>query len=241
MLAHNELGTLQPVKEIATACRERQIPMICDAVQAVGKIEVDVGTLGADFVAAGAHKFHGPLGVGALWVRSGIELNPLLVGGGHEGGRRASTPATPLLVGFGRAAHLARVEMSTRARQLARLRDRFELGLSGVPEAVIHCAESPRLPNTSHIRVPGVSGRELAAWLDRQGFAISTGAACKGEPTAALAALGLTTEEANAAMRISFGIGNRESGVDSLLAAFRQGVEELRSSRGAERGMIGPS
>ena len=126
MLANNEIGTLQPVAETARRCRERGVPLLCDAVQAAGKVPVDVGTLGADYVTIGAHKFHGPPGIGALWIRSGAPFEPLLVGGGQERHRRASTVAVPLAVGFGVACAAARRELADRAARLAALRERFE-------------------------------------------------------------------------------------------------------------------
>ena len=155
MLANNELGTIQPVAEVAVACRERGVPLLCDAVQAAGKIAVDVQQIGADFVTVGAHKFHGPLGAAALWMRRGQTLEGLLVGGGQERRRRASTENVPAIVGLGKAAALARAELEARHERLRALRDRFEAGLcSGIPQTVVHCASSPRLPHTSQHRHP---------------------------------------------------------------------------------------
>ncbi|HEY4596754.1 MAG TPA: cysteine desulfurase family protein, partial [Thermoanaerobaculia bacterium] len=181
MLANNELGTLQPVAEVAarltSASGEREIPLLCDAVQAVGKIPVDASALGADYLVLGGHKLHGPLGAAALWVRRGVEISGHLVGGSQERRRRASTENVPAIVGLGAAAAVAREEMAHRTAHLAALRDRFEAALPGqVPGAIVHCRQSPRLPNTSNVAFPGVEGESLLIRLDLAGFAVSTGA-----------------------------------------------------------------
>ena len=144
MLAHNELGTIQPVAEVAAACHQRSVPLLCDAVQAAGKIELDANRIGADFLVIGAHKFYGPLGAGAVAVRRGRELHPLLIGGGQERQRRAGTPNVAAIVGLGEACRLAGEELVERQAKLAELRDRFEVGLAGIPGAVVHCATAPR-------------------------------------------------------------------------------------------------
>jgi cysteine desulfurase len=232
MLANNELGTLQPVAEVSNACRERGIPVLCDAVQAAGKIPVDVRQLGADYLVLGAHKFHGPLGAAAVWVRKGRELAGLLVGGNQERRRRASTENVPAIVGFGAAAEAAREELDGRRAFLAGLRDRFESLLpERVPGAILHCASSPRLPNTSHVAFPGVEGESLLIRLDLAGYAVSTGSACSSgtvEPSKTLLAIGLSRDEALASLRISFGITNRPEEVDGFLDALTREVAELR-------------
>ena len=232
MLANNELGTLQPVAEVANACRERGIPILCDAVQAVGKIPVDVRQLGVDYLILGAHKFHGPLGAAAVWVRKGMPLTGLLVGGSQERRRRASTENVPAIVGFGAAAEAAREELDARRALLSSLRDRFEALLpERVPGAIVHCASSPRLPNTSHVAFPGVEGESLLIRLDLAGYAVSTGSACSSgtvEPSKTLLAIGLSRDEALASLRISFGITNRSEEVDGFLDALAREVAELR-------------
>lgn len=236
MLANNELGTLQPVAEVAAICRARSVPFLTDAVQAAGKLEVDATDLGADYLVLGAHKFHGPLGAAALWVRPGAALDPLLVGGGQEGRRRASTGNVPALVGFGEAARLAALELPERARSLAALRDRFEAGLAAIPDARIHCAGSPRLPQTSNVAFPGLEGESLLLRLDAAGFAVSTGSACSSgrpEPSRTLLALGIEPDEALASLRVSFGISNVESEVDAFLEALEREVATLRRLLGA--------
>lgn len=232
MLANNELGTIQPVAEVANACRERGIPVLCDAVQAVGKIPVDARQLGVDYLVLGAHKFHGPLGAAAVWVRKGRELPGLLVGGSQERRRRASTENVPAIAGFGAAAEAARLELDERRAFLSSLRDRFESLLpEKVPGAIVHCAESPRLPNTSHVAFPGVEGESLLIRLDLAGYAVSTGSACSSgtvEPSKTLLAIGLSRDEALASLRISFGITNRPEEVDGFLDALAREVAELR-------------
>ncbi|HUP42048.1 MAG TPA: cysteine desulfurase family protein, partial [Thermoanaerobaculia bacterium] len=231
MLANNELGTLQPVAEVARACRERGVPLLSDAVQAAGKVPLDAGGLGADYLVLGAHKFHGPLGAAALWVRPGAPAEPLLAGGGQERGLRPGTENVAALVGFGEAARLAAEELPGRARRLAALRDRFEAGLAAIPDARRHCAGSPRLPQTSHVAFPGVEGEALVLRLDAAGFGVSTGSACSSgrpEPSKTLLAIGLDPEEALSSIRISLGAATTEAEIDAFLEALTREVATLR-------------
>ena len=231
MLANNELGTLQPVAEVAAACRERGVPVLCDAVQAMGKIPVGVHALGVDYLTLGAHKFHGPLGAAALWVRKGTEIAGHLVGGSQERRRRASTENVPAIVGLGEAAAVVLDEGPARAAHLAALRDRFEAGLGAIPGAIVHCADSPRLPNTSHVAFPGAEGEALLIRLDLAGFAVSTGSACSSgtvEPSKTLLAIGLSPEEALSSLRVSFGVPNTFEEVDAFLSTLAREVAELR-------------
>lgn len=232
MLANNELGTLQPVAAVAAVCRAQGVPVLCDAVQAIGKIPVDVHELEVDYLTLGAHKFHGPLGAAALWVRKGAGVSGLLVGGSQERRRRASTENVPALAGLGAAAAAAREELAERRAHLAALRDRFEAELPRqVPGAIVHCANAPRLPNTSHVAFPGVEGESLLIRLDLAGFAVSTGSACSSgtvEPSKTLLAMGLSPEEALSSLRVSFGMENRPEEVDLFLAALSHEVAELR-------------
>lgn len=243
MLANNELGTLQPVSEVAAACRERGVMVLTDAVQAVGKIPVDVHALSVDFLVLGAHKFNGPLGAAALWVRKGVEVAGYLVGGSQERRRRAGTENVPAIAGLGEAAAAAREEMPDRVAHLSGLRDRFEKELpSRVPEVIFHCQGSPRLPNTPHIAFPGAEGESLLIRLDLAGFAVSTGAACSSgtvEPSKTLLAAGISRDEALSSLRVSFGITNTEQDVDAFLDALAREVTELRRvSPGAPREVL---
>jgi cysteine desulfurase len=231
MLASNEIGTLQPVAEVARECRSAGVAVHCDAVQAAGKIRVDVAALGVDSLTIGAHKFHGPLGAAALWMRPDRELAPLLLGGGQERRRRASTENVAAIVGFGEAARWAAAELDSRHAHLASLRDRFEAGLASIDDVRIHCQESPRLPNTSHLAVAGVEGEALTIRLDLAGFAVSTGSACASgtvEPSPTLLAMGLSAEEALSSLRVSFGMTNSTAEVDSFLGALAEEVSALR-------------
>lgn len=229
MLANNELGTLQPVMEIAAMCRKRKIPVLCDAVQAVGKLEVDIKTLGVDYLVLGGHKFHAPPGVGALWIRPKAPIRPLIYGAPQERGLRASTENVPAIVGLGAASAIARDEIDERYNYLRKLRDKFEKGLKWIEGVGIHCQGSPRLPNTSHIALHGRSGHEAMLWLDSRGCAVSTGSAChSGKPQASrvLRQMGLDEPEALASLRISFGMTNTEDEVDHLLRSIASYMNE---------------
>jgi cysteine desulfurase len=256
MLANNEVGTLQPVAELAAECRARGIPLLCDAVQAVGKVPVDAMRLGADFLVLGAHKFGGPLGAAALWVRAGAEIEGLLVGGSQERRRRAGTENVAAIVGLGAAAALAQTEVGPagegdglaggeRPLFLQALRDRFEAGLAAIRPAIdtaVHCRTSPRLPNTSHVAFHEVEGEALLIRLDLAGFAVSTGSACSSgtvEPSQTLLAMGLTAAEALSSIRISFGPANRAAEVDLFLAALEREVRELRRLTSGVAGVAG--
>ncbi len=239
MLANNELGTIQPVAEVATACRQRNIPVLCDAVQGISKIEVDAGELGVDYLTLGGHKFHAPSGVAALWVRTGAELEPLLVGAPQESSRRAGTENVPAIVGLGAAAALAAGEVAARYAHLSALREQFENGLAAIPEAVVHCQGSQRLPHTSHVAFLGVSGHELMQRLDAAGFAVSTGSACtagRPQPSPAVVAMGVPESEALASLRISFGMTNAAGEVEAFLSALAAEVEGLRGGRAGRPG-----
>jgi cysteine desulfurase len=233
MLASNVVGTVQPVTEVAAAARERGVPSLCDAVQAVGKIPVRVAELGCDFVTLGGHKLHGPLGAAALWIRPGVPFAGWLVGGEQEGGRRAGTVDVPAVVGLGEATRWAAAELEQRGAALAALRDSLEAGLDRLPGVTIHARQSPRLPHTTCAAFAGVSGPELGHRLDARGFAVSTGPACGAgapRPAAALLAMGVSPEVALSSLRISFGMTNTRQEVTRFLGVL---AEEIASLRGA--------
>lgn len=238
MLANNELGTLQPVAELAAACRERGVLVLCDAVQAVGKVPVAVGELDVDYLSVGGHKLHGPLGSAALWIRpgdGGREAAPFdghLVGGSQERRRRAGTVNVPAVVGLGMACELATAELPARQAHLRALRDAFEAALPPLG-GVVHAATAPRLPHTSNVAFPGVSGHALAIRLDLQGYAVSTGAACHSgvvEPSETLVAMGIAPEEALASLRVSFGVPNTMAEVLAFLPVLGRELEALRAT-----------
>lgn len=231
VLANNVVGAVQPVAEVAVACRSRGVPVMCDAVQAIGKIPVHVDELGVDYLTLGAHKFYGPLGAAALWVTKESSLQPLLVGGSQERRRRAGTENVAAIVGMGRAAELARIELGARSAHTAELRQRFETGVQRIADTVIHAQGTDRLPNTSHVAFPGIDNQSLLIRLDLSGFAVSAGAACSSgtlEPSGTLLAMGIRREEAMAAIRVSFGQSNTIEEVDRFVTILGEQVEELR-------------
>ena len=236
MLANNETGVLQPVAEIARRARARGLRVLCDAVQAAGKIPVDCETLGADYLVVSGHKFGGPKGAGALVVRQGAPFEPLFRGTGHEGGRRGGTENVPGIVGLGVAAERAAGEQRGEAVRLLALRERLERGLrAAVPDAVVHGARAPRLPNTVNASFPGARSDHLLMALDARGIAVSAGAACASgavEPSPVLAAMGVPRELAVCALRFSMGRTTTEPEVDQVLAALGEAVRAVRAAAG---------
>jgi len=221
MLANNETGVLQPVAEVAAVCRERGIHMHCDAVQGAGKIEINAEKLGVDTLSMSAHKLHAPKGIGALYVRRGLTLEPYIMGGAQERRRRAGTENVPLAAAFGAAARLA-MEPGLSAR-VAALRDRFESLLGG--GITINGANVPRLPNTSNVTFHNADAEGIAIALDLDGVAVSTGSACSSgrtEPSGVLIAMGLTPDEAKSTVRFSLSRFNTEAEVDRVAALLRE-------------------
>lgn len=237
VLANNIVGTLQPVAEVASHCRQLGVPVLCDAVQAVGKIPVHVGNLGVDYLTLGAHKFYGPLGAAALWVKKGAAMSPLLLGGSQERKRRAGTQNVAAIVGLGKAAELARLELNEWRDHLLGLRRRFETGLRKIPDVVIHGEQAERLANTSHVAFLGIDNQALLIRLDLAGFAVSAGSACSSgtvEPSRTLLAMGVSKQEALAAIRVSFGISNTMPEIDRFLEVLTGQVTDLRRLATAE-------
>ena len=222
MTANNEYGGLFPVEAIAAAARARGALVHTDAVQAAGRIELDVRRLGVDLATLSAHKLHGPRGAGALFVRRGVALVPRAPGGGQEKGLRAGTENTAAIVGFGVAARLARERVVREAPRIASLRDRFEREVCAkVPGARAVGARGPRLPNTSAILFPGIPGDALLFRLDLEGIAASTGSACSSgtlEPARSILALGLPRSEARSVLRFSL---SRETTAEEIETAVR--------------------
>jgi len=207
MLANNETGLIQPLPEVVRIARERGALVHCDAVQAAGKVPVDLKSLDVDLLALSAHKLYGPKGVGALCVRRGTRLTALLRGGAQERNRRAGTENVAGIVGLGRAADLAREALAEEAPRLAELRDRLESKLLALAGARRN-GEGPRVPNTTNVSFDGVDAEGLLAALDLRGVAVSTGAACAAgavEPSHVLRAMGLSMERVQASLRFSLG------------------------------------
>lgn len=232
MHANNELGVIQPLAAIADIAHAAGARLHADGVQGAGKLSVDVRGLGVDTYAISAHKFHGPKGVGALYVRQGIALAPLLHGGRQQQGQRPGTENVAGAVGLGRAAKLARESLAETAPRLAALRDRLEQGiLTRVPDTHVNCGASPRTPNTSSITFRGIEGEPLVIALDLRGFAVSSGAACSSgavAPSHVLLAIGLKREDARSTIRFSLGRANTAEQVDALIEAVAASVAALR-------------
>jgi len=233
MLANNEIGTIQPVEAVATLAHERGALVHTDAVQAVGKLPVDVKALGVDFLSLSAHKFNGPKGVGALWIRRGARLTALLTGGRHERNRRAGTENIPGIVGLGAAARVARTKLADEPERLRVLRDRLEEGvLERVPGTARNGAADPRVTNTSNISFDGVEAESLLIALDLEGIAVSTGSACSSgtlEPSHVLRAMGLPTHRTQNSLRFSLGAGNTAAEIDLVLERLPRAVARLRA------------
>jgi len=233
MHANNELGTVQPVAELARLAHARGALLHTDAVQSIGKLRVDARELGVDLLALSAHKFNGPKGAGALWIRRGTRLTPILTGGKHERTRRAGTENVPAIAGLGAAARLAMAKGAAEGERVAVLRDRLEEGiLARVPGTVVNGAREPRVPNTTNISFERVEAESLLIALDLEGIAVSTGAACSSgtlEPSHVLRAMGLPTHRAQNSIRFSLGAGNTEEEVDYLLEKLPKAVDKLRS------------
>jgi len=240
MHANNEVGTIQPIAALAAIAHEQGTLFHTDAVQTVGKIPVDVSTLGVDLLSLSAHKLNGPKGVGALWVRRGVRLAALLTGGRHERNRRAGTENVAGIIGLGTACRLAAEKLDREASRVAALRDRLEQGvLSAVPGTVINGDPTTRVPNTTNISFDGVEAESLLIALDLDGVAVSTGSACSSgtlEPSHVLRAMGLPTHRSQSSIRFSLGSGNTADHIDRVLEILPKAVAKLRSlTRAAAR------
>ncbi|MBK8598468.1 MAG: aminotransferase class V-fold PLP-dependent enzyme [Holophagales bacterium] len=232
-LANNETGTIQPIAQLAALAHARGALFHTDAVQAAGKVPIDVEALGVDLLTLSAHKLHGPKGVGALYVRKGIVLEPLVHGGRQEHGLRAGTENVAGIAGMGAAASLA-LQSLAEAPRIASLRDRLEEGvLALVPGARRNGPTEERLPNTSSLTLPGLRGEALVVALDQHGVALSSGSACKAgspDPTHVLLAMGRTAEEAHCSVRFSLTRETTEEDIDAALAAFGTVLEEMETT-----------
>ncbi len=231
MLANNETGVLQPVSEVAALAREQGALVHCDAVQAAGRVPIDVGALDVDLLTLSAHKIYGPKGVGCLYVRRGTTLAPLVTGGSQERNRRAGTVNVAGVIGFGAAAALARARLEADAARVATLRDRLEARLLSIPGARRNGA-GPRLPNTTNVSFEGTDAEGLMMAADLAGLAVSTGAACAAggtEPSHALKAMGLPPERVESSLRLSLGRSTTERQVDRAAEIVRDAVVRQRA------------
>jgi cysteine desulfurase len=233
MHANNEIGTIQPVAELARLAHERGALFHTDAVQSAGKIPVNVKALGVDLLSVSAHKFYGPKGVGALWIRRGLRVLPLLTGGRQERSRRAGTENVPGIVGLGVAATIAAGKMESEGSRLGALRDRLEAGiLRAVPGTAVNGSPDHRVPNTTNISFDRIEAESLLIALDLEGVAVSTGSACSSgtlEPSHVLKAMGFNAHRTQNSIRFSLGARNTDAEIDRVIAVLPGIVEKLRS------------
>lgn len=231
MTANNELGTIQPIREIGKIAREKGIPFHTDAVQAAGHIPLNVRNLCVDLLTLSAHKFGGPKGVGVLYLRRGTPFIPYLTGGAQERGKRAGTENVAGIVGLARALELAAAEMEEEAARLRTLRQRLTEGVLRIP-FVRENGGGDRLPGIANFSFTAIEGEYIAMMLDQAGVAVSPGSACAAgseEPSHVLTAIGLDRAAAKGGLRISLGYGNTEADVDAILQALSLAVEKLRA------------
>lgn len=234
MYANNEIGTIQPIEELAAIARRRGVFFHTDAVQAPMWLSVDAASLGADAIALSAHKFYGPKGVGVLAMRDSVAIEPL-VRGGQEFGRRSGTENVSGIAGFARALELANQERASARERVTALRDRLERGIFGaIPDVRVNGAGAPRLPNILNVSFAGVASDELLLRLDLAGVAVSAGSACTSgvlEPSHVIAALAAGASWKTGAIRFSLGIATTGSQIDRVLEAVIASVSELRHVR----------
>ena len=235
MLANNETGVIQPIKKLAAICREHNVPIHTDAVQAVGKIPVSFQDLGVDAMTVAPHKFHGPLGIGALIIRHDLKLQPLLFGGFQQSALRPGTECVALAVGFFTALKLAHDEMQQRHQRMTALREQLEvLLLHGAPDAVVIGARAPRLPTTTNISFPGINRQALVMALDFAGIACSTGSACasgSSEPSPVLLAMRLEKSLVEGSIRLSLGAFTTAAEVARAASRILNAVKNLRRAK----------
>jgi cysteine desulfurase len=233
MHANNEIGTIQPIEEIGRVAAEADVYFHCDAVQSAGKLPLDVNRLGVDLLSLSAHKIYGPKGVGALYVRSGTELAPQFFGGHHERDRRPGTENVAGIVGFGKAAELARALLNEDVARIGALRDRLENTLlDSISMIRVNGDRARRVANTTNLTFTGAGGEALVIALDLQGIACSTGAACSSgavEPSHVLTAIGLSHDEARSSLRFSLGRPTTAEEIDEVVAIIPGVVERLRA------------
>jgi cysteine desulfurase NifS len=233
MMANNEVGTILPIKELAAVAHEKDILFHTDAVQAIAKINVDVEDLDVDLISLSAHKFYGPKGVGSLYLRKGVRLEPVVHGGGQETGLRAGTHNVPAIVGLGKAADMAQHNLK-KSEEMKKLRDNLEQGiLKLIPDAKLNGHPESRLPNTLSMVLSGLRGESLVIAMDQHGISLSSGSACKSgspEPTHVLIAMGKSEEDAHCSVRLSLSHSTTKKEIDETLHALSQVLEEMETT-----------
>ena len=240
MLANNETGVLFPIAEVAALCRAKGVLCHTDAVQAAGKLRLDVKALGVDFLSLSAHKLRGPKGVGLLYVKRHTKFQPLLLGGGQERGRRGGTENVPGIVAFGRAAELAMTDLELQVTRVRALRDQLEEGiLRGLPGVARNGAPEPRLPNTANLAFEGVEAEGLLLLLDQAGICASAGSACSSgalDASHVLSAMGCSAARARGSIRFSLGLDNTAAEIEYLLQCLPAIVARLRAQGRSQKG-----
>jgi len=232
MHANNEIGTIEDIKEIGKTAHDAKVPFHTDAVQSFGKIPIDVKEKNIDMLSISSHKLHGPKGVGAIFIRDGIDIEPLIFGGGHERGIRSGTENVPGIVGLGKACEIAKKRMNTDGKRMSDMRDRLIKGLSeNIPRAFLNGHPTGRLPNNVNFRFFGVVGESLVKALDEYGISVSAASACSSrdaETSHVLSAIGLGVEDARSSVRLTIGRENTREDIDYILDVFPQVVGRLR-------------
>ena len=232
MYANNEIGTVQPIAELGKLCRERGVLFHTDAVQALGNIEIDVNAQSIDMLSLSGHKLHAQKGIGALYVKKGIKLPPLIDGGGQEFGRRAGTENTAAIVGLGVAAELAAKGIAERAAKTAKMRDRLITEMLKMPRTRLNGSRDKRLPGNANISFEGIEGESLLLMLDLNGIAASSGSACTSgslDPSHVLLSIGLRHEVAHGSLRLTLNEDNTDEDVDYILETLSPIIEKLRA------------
>jgi len=233
MFGNNEVGTIQPISEIAKICKEHKVPFHTDAIQAVGKIPIDVKELDVDLLSISSHKLYGPKGIGALYIKNGIDVDPVILGGGQEHGLRSGTENVASIVGFGKACEIAKNNLNENISQMTKLRDTLvEKVLNEIPEVILNGHSQYRLPNNAHFTFLGVNGEDLIIKLDEYGIAASTGSACSVNTQKAshvLQAMGFSHEQITGSLRLTIGIFNDQKEIEQTVDVLKKVVKELRS------------
>ena len=233
MFANNEVGTIQPIREIAKIVHEKNIPLHTDAVQAVGKIPIDVKHLNVDLMSISSHKINGPKGVGALYIRKGLKIHPLILGGGQENGLRSGTENVASIVGFGKACQLAKENMEQNQEHFRRLATKLALGiLQEISYVTLNGHPEKRIPNNTHFTFLGINGEDLIIKLDENGIAASTGSACSVRVQKAshvLKAMGFSHEQISGSLRLTIGIFNTEKEIEDTIQILKKVVNGLRA------------
>ena len=233
MFGNNEVGTIEPISDFVDICKEKNIIFHTDAVQAIGKISIDVKKLGVDLLSISSHKINGPKGVGALYIKSGISIDPVILGGGQENGLRSGTENVANIVGFGKACELSQKHLEKNISKMRELRDYLSKKIiHEIPEVVLNGHPETRLPNNIHLTFLGVNGEDLLIKLDEYGIAASTGSACSVQIQKAshvLQAMGFSHEQITGSLRLTIGISNNFEEMDKTVEILKNVVKELRS------------